>query len=149
LDEEVRKQLKPWEQELLRIYDKVQNEKDDSVRSKKRDKKPNLKSSTVSANCVKHNGLSLVYDTNIFRECPVCVKDEMIVLLDLKVRYSSSYFHWALDWLKILNYNGIDKAERERTIEKVNAELDNCKEELRRGVEILEEYEKIRKTYSW
>lgn len=89
--------------------------------------------------CEKHEGVE-VYFTN--RKCPVCLRDERISLLDLKVRFASSFIHWSSDYLKIVSYNGPDKPEREATINSVCAELERPEWDLKKVVEMLEEYKK-------
>ncbi|MCL5067285.1 MAG: hypothetical protein M1368_02890 [Thaumarchaeota archaeon] len=78
MDEEVRKQLKPWEQELLRILNEVHEKKGDLVRSKKKGKNFDLKSSSVSVRCSQHKGLHVESDSRLFRKCPICARDRII-----------------------------------------------------------------------
>jgi hypothetical protein len=82
-------------------------------------------------------------------KCPVCLKDEKISELELSGKYLALYFYFGMDWVRVISYHGIDRAERERTMEKVFSDISNPGIDLKRTVEILAEYYRIRKNYSW
>lgn len=81
----------------------------------------------------------------------MCFRDEVIEALGLEYRYLDGYFYWGLDWIRIISYHRIDRQEREQVIEKVHSDfLKYVKEkDLKRAVQILEEYGKIRKSCTW
>ena len=98
--------------------------------------------------CARHDGMT-IYFTENSSKCQVCAKDEMIAHLDLEIRFQSCCLRWGLDWVRILNYGAIDKADRERIIEGVKDELDKSSGDLKKMVEVLEKYDKTRKSFSW
>jgi hypothetical protein len=81
--------------------------------------------------------------------CPVCLKDEEIRRLDLARRFLIALIYWALDYLRLSHYEGIDKLERESKMEKIFAEINNPNTSIEQTVEILEQYGELRKSLSW
>jgi hypothetical protein len=69
----------------------------------------------------------------------------------LEYRYLDGYFYWGLDWIRIASYHGIDRVEREQVIEKVHSDFVQYVREkyVKSAVRVLEEYGKVRKSYTW
>ncbi|HKW05418.1 MAG TPA: hypothetical protein VJN71_08980 [Nitrososphaerales archaeon] len=59
----------------------------------------------------KHEGLAISFAAE---DCPVCWKDEQIRRLDLVRRFYIAWINCALDYIRLSDYEGIDKQERER-----------------------------------
>jgi hypothetical protein len=107
-----------------------------------------IKMSSTRKKCSKHEGMTVSFVAEPER-CPVCVKDERMGGLQLNGKFLALYFCFGMDWVRVISYRGIDRAERERTIEKVRSGISNPGIDLNQTVEILEEYYKVRKNYSW
>jgi hypothetical protein len=102
--------------------------------------------------CTKHAGMTVSFAASENEnevKCPVCLKDEKISELELSERFLALYFYFGMDWVRVSLYHGLDRAERERTIEKVFSDISNPGVDLKRTVEILAEYYRTRKNYSW
>jgi hypothetical protein len=82
-------------------------------------------------------------------DCPVCLMDRKIASLKLKVRFFVGFLNWSIDFLKIVIYNGLDKAERQSKIDSIYPKITDPKMSIEQIVFVLEDYCELRKGFTW
>jgi hypothetical protein len=104
--------------------------------------------SSSKRKCTKYKSMTVSFVSEN-ENCPVCRKEEKIVELKLVVRFFVGYINWTFDYLKIVNYSGVDKAERESKIDGVYSKISDRQIGFEQIVLVLEEYGELRKSFTW
>lgn len=105
-------------------------------------------STTKEKRCKKHEGIS-VYFVAGKGKCPICLMNQKINALELKVRFFVGFINWSMDFLKIVSYDGPDKVERQSDIDAICSKINDPKMSMEQIVLLLEDYGELREGFTW